>query len=508
MLRSRHALLLLVFLLVPLGAQSFQDHVATFERSFYTKDLTQKIALQGQAIMSLPKDDPRYVDLMYSVIDRAETWYDIGCACEYLTHLQGEMRSRLAKDLFDEKARHSARVRQTIAFMLFDYGRYFRKLEDAEHEAALRGLRDQDARVRKYCALALQVRPEQQAVDALLEAWKDEKDESVITAIVQTLRQLTGKDTLARDLDEWESWRQGTPEPELQQGFRDEEFEVGTYGELELQFDVSGTGSGRPLMVIPPQGFTNRLYRPGLSVLEGLLRTIYIRLPAVGPDLEIPTDEQGHELYPVEMLVEALEELRAELKEDEVILLGCQESSWIVLRYAQLHPEHVAGIILVSGWLEHEDFAASLDLLRLDGTPEEQLYVQVASGNTSLAKLGQSEQVSVSVGKLAALQAQPNDVDTCYLWAESKIFDLRAQGRVLIVPPAPLDRKERIEVPSLFVHGKDDRWSAIKYTSYKGRKYLKPRPRVAEIRDSGPLPWIDNPGEFREQVEKFLERLK
>jgi pimeloyl-ACP methyl ester carboxylesterase len=112
-----------------------------------------------------------------------------------------------------------------------------------------------------------------------------------------------------------------------------------------LKIHSSTTGNG-PNTVILVHGWTcdDTTWTEQVPVLAKQYRVVTLDLPGHGQS-ESPKDGK----FSMDLFARAIEAVRAEVKADQVVLAGHSMGSPVVIRYAQLYPQHTMALVLVDG---------------------------------------------------------------------------------------------------------------------------------------------------------------
>ena len=112
-----------------------------------------------------------------------------------------------------------------------------------------------------------------------------------------------------------------------------------------IKLHSSTTGSG-PKTVILVHGWTcdDTTWTEQVPALAKQYRVVTLDLPGHGKS-ESPKDEK----FSMDLFARAIEAVRAEVKADRVVLAGHSMGSPVVIRYAQLYPQHTAALVMVDG---------------------------------------------------------------------------------------------------------------------------------------------------------------
>jgi proline iminopeptidase len=239
--------------------------------------------------------------------------------------------------------------------------------------------------------------------------------------------------------------------------------------------------------------------------LEKARRMVYLDQRGCGRS-ERPWD--GH--YSLEVLVADLEALRQELGVERWVLMGHSFGGTLALEYAARHPEHVAGVVDVSGL---SDSAASFatwkrELERLHpGRLTETASDEDASDYTQVMRALRGLDAR---GFFNTLQFR----NTVYLQMQEAVdveSGLRNTGelsRALFSNELASYRftaSERITAPVLIVGGRYDH--AIGLESMQALAKLLPRATLLEYEQSGHFPYLEEADRFEQDVTRFLSSL-
>jgi len=112
-----------------------------------------------------------------------------------------------------------------------------------------------------------------------------------------------------------------------------------------LQIHSTTTGNG-PKTVILVHGWTcdDTTWTEQVPVLAKQYRVITLDLPGHGKS-DSPKDGE----FSMDLFARAVEAVRAEVKADHAVIVGHSMGSPVVIRYAQLYPQHTVALVLVDG---------------------------------------------------------------------------------------------------------------------------------------------------------------
>jgi len=214
--------------------------------------------------------------------------------------------------------------------------------------------------------------------------------------------------------------------------------------------------------------------------------------------------------YSLEVLVADLEALRQELGLERWVLLGHSFGGTLALEYAARYPQHVAGMVFVSGF---SDAAASFSTWKSE--LERQYPGRLAETETP-EEASDYERVMEALQGLdartffhtlqfrdATYLQQQEEVD-----AESGLRNTGELSRALFsneLPGYRFTAAERLTVPVLVIGGRYDQ--TIGLESMKALAKALPRATLLEYERSGHFPYLEEPNRFEQDVSRFLSTL-
>ncbi len=390
------------------------------------------------------------------------------------------------------------RVREAIAFACL--------LDPRLGDATLLGLalrRDGSPAVRRAAARALGRHRDRRAVSALVEALGRETDPRTRLWIAATLRSLAPAPCLL-DAQAWRTW--------WSENEQDPKFRPADSGAVEKDYDgvplETRTVAAPPLrpgarpfphvLALPQFGWSTASFGPYLLPLSERSGVTWVRLPS----LQRLTGRSGFgadvPIYPVDRLVRALEAFRAESGFQRFVLLAHGASGWIAMRYAQLHPQRCAALLLIDTALDRDAYAAALRRGADRGTPGERYVAR------TLLHENREPFDAGTFDRLQAVSLEGAFRDA----ADLEIGDLFARARdpqgFATVPPLRFEGRMRIEAPALFLYSAGSPFSGHGDAERIGRHF--PASLVAPILEATGLPFLEENHEFFRIVEGFFRR--
>ena len=260
-----------------------------------------------------------------------------------------------------------------------------------------------------------------------------------------------------------------------------------------MAYDIIGDAGPYLLAVHGGPGMDHVSFRPWLDFLAERVRLVYLDLPGHGQSAP-PAD------YSLGAMADALDELRAHLGVEHVLALGASYGGFVSLVYALRHPRRVAGLLLVDTAPSYGFRAESLDVARRRGTPE-MLAALDRLWNDALSSDADFRRDWTTILPLYFHSAPLEEIRRL-----AGATTYRLATRKAVLPTfREYDVRERlaeISAPALVVVGRHD-W----ITSVGQAEALAsglPNARLVVFEQSGHMPFVDEPEEFRRVVSDWL----
>ena len=365
--------------------------------------------------------------------------------------------------------------------------------------------RDRDPGVRFAAAFALVHFQDRRAVEALIEALQKEEDPRVRLRIVSTLRSLTPAPCLL-DASAWRAWWERNKKDTRFQP-ADEAPRKGSYEGVVLETRsvaiVRKKGEKRKgpppdVLVLPPFGWNTEIYGSYLTPLRHHANLTLVRLPSV----QSLTGRSGYgkdiPLYPVDRLVRALDRYREAMKIESFLVLAPGASGWIAMRYAQLHPDRVRGLLLLDTALDKQAYVAALTRGAARGDKGER-YVANTLMRRNSSPFSRRTLDQLQTVKLEHGFHDRADLEIAHLWE----FAREPQG-FATVPEIRWGKKARLDVPALFVYSGGSAFSGHP-EMMRIQKHF-PRSMVTPLKGARGLAFVEANDAFFEVVRVFLAK--
>jgi len=380
--------------------------------------------------------------------------------------------------------------------------------------------------VRRAAVISLRHVLSIEAVEALIAAWKGEKDFRVWIHCLESLEQLTGERDLAR-VEDWESWLEAKRDS-LDLGQKERREAGGKRIQTRARgtrLDLHSRGRGLPLLVLPEYGYEHFYLQTYLRDLEQSNQLLYLKLPGasdfVEPKLQ-PAPGLPDPYYPIERLVESLEALHAQLVKDKAIadrpfaLLAHGMSCWIAMRYATLHPKRVRKLILVAPYSSGAAWEAGRDRVEARGRQlgdQEMVHFAQNQLYDGYEAKSDAETVALERKELSCYFADPRDLEIGRLFGplvdkeeDGEVYSCRWIQRPLgtvVIPEFDLAKLPRVRVPTLVIHGNRSVRTSLEDAAVVAKHFGG---KVARFRKSARMPFYEEHADFVKVVRKLLER--
>lgn len=490
--RIAAALVLAILAGVPRAAA--QDGPAKADEEFKRRWAKPDPEDKASAFRRLDPARPEALPFLFDGF-RFPHWLVRGAAAEAASAIpEGALRAQLRLDLLTHE---EGPVRGGLAYALA-----LAPLP-GDGEALAGALSDRSAWVRRDAARGLRTLPSKGAIRALVAALGRETDARVRPWILDTLRRMTGADE-GPDAAPWAAWWEKRKDDPDVQPPADAPPERREFAGVKLEVvtvPARRTADGRKapaLFVLAPFGWTHDYFRPCLDPLRETFDVSYIRLPSVRELTGLSGFGDTIPTYPVDRLARAFEALRKDRGVERVVLLGEGPAAWIAETYARDYAPRTAGLLLLNGWLDAASYAAALQRMAGAGNADEAAVARSLLGLEPGARDEREDRWMARVSLTHRLMDR-SDLLGHLLWTRAQ----DPQG-FASVPPLRLDRRTRIEVPTLFVFPASSPMSG----HFEGQRVRDAFPKglVAALEDTKGLSWVDRHDELFRVVKGFVER--
>ncbi len=235
---------------------------------------------------------------------------------------------------------------------------------------------------------------------------------------------------------------------------------------------ISETGDKPVLMFLHGAGSTNEVWQAQWLYFKDRAKVIIPDLPGHG-------GSSGNSHDDIDTYANTVVELADKLHLEKFILIGHSMGGAIAQRIAILHPELLAGLVLVATGAKLKVMPQVFSAIETDYKQ----YVGLASTfSMSTSADRQTRSAFENILSHAQSQAAYNDFTAC------NRFDA-------------MDRIGTIKTKTLIIAGDKDMMTPVKYALYLNQKIKDSR--LETINDAGHMVMMEKPGEVNKAIERF-----
>ena len=261
---------------------------------------------------------------------------------------------------------------------------------------------------------------------------------------------------------------------------------VATINNHQIHYETHG--SGPPLLLIHSFICSTDMWRPQIEHLANSYRVIAMDIRGHGQS----GPSQPHSLY--DLVDDALGVLDAEGVQSAV-WLGLSIGGMISMRAALRAPDRVQGMVLLATDAKSESFLVKLE----------------RRGLAQIVKhLGILPVIIPVLRKMFGSRAHRQQRDLIKTWREKFLkvdTDSMLESLEALLTRDDVSRKLRtVRVPTLIMHGKQDRAIAVKLAK-NTKKHLGQQADLRVLKGVGHLMTLEDPAEVNIQISYFLSRL-
>jgi pimeloyl-ACP methyl ester carboxylesterase len=467
----------------------------------YKDDIKKKsVKFKKRAIEALPADDERTIKFIIEqekLLSNKDWWIRI-TAAEQLSKIRDpDLRAKLltyAKNS-DVKVREGIMAALAISSDRLD------------PPVIIEGLKDSAWQVRRMACWAAGQQRIKEAVDIMIDMLaepqgnkKGEIHPRVTGVLLYNLEDITGQTQFGLDVSQWRMYWERNKDKTLPKVKR---FDVGTFGEVKnIQFNDTfarrGTG---PLMIVMPIQHRSTLYYMPYFEQWSFFRPLYVNLPPLSSFPDVQRD-QGDVVYPVDLLVDAFEDMRKKRGAEQMLIMGHGLTCWVAAKYAQKYPDRVQGLVLLDPYASNETFGKAIDSALRSGDPDAEFWGKVSRREIKPA---------------SPLEGEQYDYVRCNWYLDPKNRDDIEMGIIRRVWNDP--DAESIVVPQFDIRGDDtSRIPALIYMPSKDNELMPADdlsrlqrfyPRNVIVKGAGKfgyMPFMEAPELFEAGLRAFIDK--
>jgi len=432
-------ILALAALTSPLAAGVTDSKWKEAEQAFKDDFKKKSIRFKKRAIEALPVKDGRTIDFLITKqkLLSDKDWWIRYTAAERLSKIKTpELRQKLHK--FAKNS--DKRVREGVICALA-LGH-----DKLDPPVILEALKDSSWEVRRMACWAAGQQRVREAVDPMIDMinfvdprtgrviQEGESNPRVHSVLLFNLEEIVGK-YFHTDVQQWKQYWERNKDKTLP---RVKRFDVGEFGDVKLQFNdtFARKGSGPLVIALPMTHRTTTYYMPYFNQWM-FVKWLFINLPPIKSFPDVQYNSHGDPVYPVDILVDAFEDMRKKRNVEKMVLLGHGFSTWIAAKYAQKYPDRVHGLIMLNPYATNETFGRRIDEAKRSGDPDAEFFAKVSRYEIKIgsrieaevydyyrtsAYLARKNRWDLEVGILSRVWIDPNSVSI-----EIPEFDIRGE---------------------------------------------------------------------------------
>lgn len=472
----------------------------------YKDDIKKKsIRFKKRAIDALPPKDPRTITFIIEEekLLSSKDWWIRSTAAEQLSKIRDpDLRQKLLT-----YARNSdPKIREGILAALAASS------DRLDAPVIVEALKDSAWQVRRMACWAAGQQRVKEAVEPMIsmvhwvdprsgaEKQKGETHPRVQGVLLFNLEEITGKTEFGSDVEQWRTYWERNKDKTLPKVKR---FDVGDFGEVKgIQFNDTfarrGTG---PLAIALPMTFaTTAYYMPYFSQWN-FVKWNFVNMPPLSSFPGIQRDD-GDAIYPVDLLVDAFEDMRKKKNAEQMVLLAHGFTTWVAAKYAQKYPDRVLGLILIDPYASNETFSKAVDAALRSGDQDAEFWGKVSRREIKMASPLEGEVYDYCRNSWYLAPKNRDDIEISILrrvWNDPG-------AETIVIPPFDIRGEETSRIPALiYLPGKDNELMAFDDLNRLQRYY--PKNVIVKGGDKfAYMPFMEAPDMFEDGLRKFVEQ--
>jgi len=496
---------MIAFLTLALGAPllyagisdaEWKEKVKIFKDDFKKKSIVFKMT----AIEGLPLTDERTIEFI--IEDEKLLCNKDSYIRELAADRLGKIKDpELRKKLYVYAEDRDKRIREGILCALA------LSRDRLDPPVIIKGLQDPAWEVRRMACWAAGRNRVVEAVDPMIdmihEVSRDgevihegEKHPRVHSVLLFNLQEITGV-YFHTDVQQWKSYWEQNKDKTLPPVKR---FDTGTFGDIKLDLDETYARKGHGPLVIALPG-THKLttyYMPYFNQWL-FVRWIFINLPPITSFPDVQINEHGDPVYPVDLLVDAFEDLRKQKGVDKMAVLAQGFTTWVAAKYAQKYPDRVSGLILLNPYASNETYGKHIDEALRSGDADAEFWAKVSRYEIKISSPREGERYAYYVN--TEWPEDKSDIEMAMLkqiWHDPNSTSIE-------IPPFDIRGEDTSRTPVLMFFSPKDN----KLTGYGDMGRLKkyyPNNIIVKLSKSAWLPFMEEPEKFEEALRLFVDR--
>ncbi|MEE8105244.1 MAG: HEAT repeat domain-containing protein [Planctomycetota bacterium] len=469
----------------------------------YKQDFKKKsVAYKKIAIESLPTNDERTIHFIIKdqKLLQSKNWWIRSTAAKRLAHVSiPDLRRILLGYAKDPKKE----IREGVIAAL---GKAKNRLDPP---TIIEALNDKTWEVRRMACFAAGAQRIKDAVPKMISmlhsvnprtgdvVQEGESNSRVHSVLLFNLEEITGQVNFGADLQQWTQYWKRNKHKQLP---RPNRFDVGTFAGVELKFNdtFARRGSGPLIIALPMTNKSTNYYIPYFNQWM-FVKWIFINLPPIRSFPNVKYNKHGDPEYPVDILVEAFEEMRKKRNVDRMAVLAHGFSTWIAAKYAQKYPDKVSGLIMMNPYASNDTYSYWIDIMRRSGDPDEEFWAKVSSYQIKMTTPKEQNRYSYVV--TSSFLKNKADLEISFLqniWRDPG-------GSSIAIVPFDIRGDATSRTPALmFFPPKKNRLSGFKDIKRMKKYYTKNI--TASLKKSTNLPFMEEPALFEKALRAFTNK--
>jgi pimeloyl-ACP methyl ester carboxylesterase len=468
----------------------------------YKDDIKKKsVKFKKRAIEALPADDERTIKFIIEEekLLASKDWWIRITAAEQL----GKIRDPdLRAKLLTYAKSPDIKVREGIMAALA-----ISTDSRLDPPVIIEGLKDSAWQVRRMACWAAGQQRVKEAVDLMIDMLatpqgnkKGEMHPRVSGVLLYNLEDITGKTEFGFDVAQWRQYWEANKDKMLSPVRR---FDVGTFGDVKnIQFNdtFARRGSGPLTIVMPIQHRTTLYYMPYFSQWS-FVRWLNVNLPPMSSFPDVKRD-QGDVIYPVDLLVDAFEEMRKKYGVEQMVFLAHGFTTWVAAKYAQKYPDRVQGLILLDPYASNETFGKAIDAALRSGDPDYEFWGKVSRREIKPASALEGEQYDYVRCSWYLSSKNRDDIEMGIL---RKVWD-DPGAESIVIPQFDIRGDDTSRIPALiYLPSKDNELMAYEDLGRLQRFY--PKNVIVKGGDKfAYMPFMEAPDMFEQGLRAFIDK--
>jgi pimeloyl-ACP methyl ester carboxylesterase len=282
-------------------------------------------------------------------------------------------------------------------------------------------------------------------------------------------------------------------------------FDVGSFADVTLQFNdtVARNGSGPLVIALPMTLKSATYYMPYLNQWT-FVNWLFINLPPIKSFPDVYYNAHGDPIYPVDLLVDAFEDMRKKLGVEKLILLGHGFSTWIAAKYTQKYPDRVHGLIMLNPYASGETYSRRIDEALRSGDPDAEFWAEVSRYEIKIGSRIEGEVYDYHRTNAFLARKNRGDMEIGVLkrvWRDPNATSIQ-------IPEFDIRSEEVSRIPCLMFFA-DENNELTGYDDVNRLKRYYPRHVIVPGGDKfARLPFMEAPEEFEKALREFLKLVR